>query len=152
VAAVRGQECLVLVGSGWSWPSELAYARPGIDQPELQCQASPEVDRVPTFELATFTVREGAESALLSERPEMIAALRQAFPAALAAWLTRQDDGTWLDVILWRGREEAEEAARRIGEVPEANRWFRHIAESKGLRHVEVAHEALFDLRRLGQR
>src|SRR5919109_442998 len=94
-----------------------------------------------TFELAAFTVREGAEPALLAERPEMIAALRQAFPAALAAWLTKEDDGSWLDVILWRSREEAEDAARRIDQVPEAARWFRHIEESKGLRHVAVVHE-----------
>jgi hypothetical protein len=103
-----------------------------------------------TLELATFTVREGAEAALLAERSEMLAALRQAFPAALAAWLTRQSDGSWLDVILWRSRPEAEEAVQRIDQVPEAKRWFRHIAESKGLRHVEVAHEELFELRYIG--
>ena len=100
-----------------------------------------------TLELAAFTVREDAEPALLSERPEMLAALRQAFPAALAAWLAKQDDGSWLDVILWRSRQEAEEAAARIDQVPEAQRWFRHIADSNGLRHVEVAHEELFELR-----
>jgi hypothetical protein len=77
-----------------------------------------------TLELAAFTVREGAEPALLAERPEMLAALRQAFPAALASWLTKQDDGSWLDVILWRSRQEAEEAARRIDQLPEAKRWF----------------------------
>ena len=100
-----------------------------------------------TLELADFTIRDGAEPALLAERPEMVAALRQAFPGALAAWLTKQDDGTWLDVVLWHSREEAEEAAQRIHEVPEAEHWFRHIATSKGLRHVEVAHEELFALR-----
>ena len=100
----------------------------------------------PTFELAEFTVREGEEAALVAERPEMISALRRAFPAALAAWLTKQDDGSWLDVILWRNREAAEDAARRVDELPEARSWFRHIAESRGLRHVEVAHEQLFDL------
>jgi hypothetical protein len=29
----------------------------------------------------------------------------------------------------------------------DAERWFRHIAESKGVRHVEVVHEELFELR-----
>ena len=98
-----------------------------------------------TFELAAFTVTDGAEHALLAERPKMIAALRQAFPGVLAAWLTRQDDGSWLDVVLWRSRQDAEDAAHRIDQVPAAQRWFRHIAESKGLRHVEVAHERLFE-------
>ena len=103
---------------------------------------------VPVFELAAFTVREEDADALLAERAQMIEALQRTFPAALAAWLTRQDDGSWLDVILWRSREQAEEAARRIDEVPEARAWFRHIAESRGVRHVEVADERLFALRR----
>jgi hypothetical protein len=76
----------------------------------------------------------------------MVTALRRAFPGALAAWLTRQDDGSWLDVVLWRSRDEAEDAAARIDEVPEARAWFRHIAESRGLRHVEVVDRRLFDL------
>ena len=71
-----------------------------------------------SLEIATFTVRRGDEDALLRERPEMVAALKRAFPGVLAAWLTREDDGTWLDVILWRSREEAEEAAREIDQVP----------------------------------
>jgi pyrroloquinoline quinone (PQQ) biosynthesis protein C len=74
----------------------------------------------------------------------MVAALRRAFPGALAAWLTKQDDGSWLDIVLWRTREEAEDAARRIHEGPEAREWFRHIAESHGLQHVEIADQRLF--------
>lgn len=57
---------------------------------------------MPTFEIAAFTVRPEDEEALLRERPVMVAALQRAFPGALAAWLTREEDGTWLDVILWR--------------------------------------------------
>ena len=101
-----------------------------------------------TFELAQFVARDGEEESLLAERPAMVRALREAFPGALAAWLTRQDDGSWLDVILWQSREAAEEAARRVDEVREARSWFRHIAESHGVRHVEVAHEQLFALDR----
>jgi hypothetical protein len=101
-----------------------------------------------TFELAHFDVHEGDEEALLEERPAMVRALQEAFPGALAAWLTRQDDGSWLDVVLWQSREAAEEAARRIDEVAQARSWFRHIAASHGLRHVEVIHEELFALDR----
>lgn len=90
------------------------------------------------IELASFTVHAGAEDTLLAERPAMVSALRQRFPACLAAFLTQEDDGSWLDVVLWRGREEAEEAAKLIDTVPECGEWFRHIAESGGLRHVEV--------------
>ena len=101
-----------------------------------------------TFELAHFTVRDGEEEALLAERPAMVRALQEAFPGALAAWLTKQDDGSWLDVILWRRREEARDAAERIASVPEARAWFRHISESHGLRHAEVVHEQLFAFER----
>ena len=103
----------------------------------------------PTFELAAFTVRREDEAALLGERAEMIQGLQRAFPAALAAWLTGQEDGSWLDVILWRSRQEAEEAARNIERVPEAKAWFRHIAESRGLRHVDVVDERLLALQRV---
>jgi hypothetical protein len=90
------------------------------------------------IELAGFTIHPDAEATLLAERPAMITALRQRFPACLAAFLTREDDGSWLDVLLWRSREEAEEAAKLIDTVSECAKWFRHIAESGGLRHVEV--------------
>jgi hypothetical protein len=46
-----------------------------------------------------FTVRPEDEAALLAQRGQMIDALQRAFTAALAAWLTKQDDGSWLDVI-----------------------------------------------------
>jgi hypothetical protein len=101
-----------------------------------------------TFELATFTVREGEEAALVAERPQMIAALGRAFPGLLGAWLAKRDDGSWVDVILWQSREEAEQAAKDVHGVPAAKAWFGHIAESHGLQHVEVAHESLFELTR----
>ena len=97
-----------------------------------------------TLELARFTVREGEEAALLAERLAMVRALDRAFPGARAAWLTREDDGSWLDVILWSSREAADDAAQRIAELPEARSWFRHIAESHGVRHAEVMHEERF--------
>jgi hypothetical protein len=99
-----------------------------------------------TFELAEFTVAPEKEPALLEGRAEMVTALRRAFPGALAAWLTRQDDGSWLDIVLWRSRDEAEDAAARIDRVPQARAWFRHIAESRGLRHVQVVDQRHFDL------
>lgn len=44
---------------------------------------------------------------------------RQEFPGLLSATLGQLDDGSWVDVIVWRSREEAEEAARRYVEIPE---------------------------------
>jgi antibiotic biosynthesis monooxygenase len=92
------------------------------------------------IELATFTIRDGAEERLVAERPAMLAALRDRFPGVLSAYLTRADDGSWLDVIVWQSRAAAEEAARLVGTVPECAAWFDHIAASGGVRHVEVRH------------
>ncbi|MFD0690259.1 antibiotic biosynthesis monooxygenase [Actinomadura fibrosa] len=90
------------------------------------------------IELARFTIHDGAEERLVAERPAMVDALRRRFPGCLAAYLTREDDGSWLDVLVWRSRAEAERAAREVGSVPECAAWFRHIAESGGVRHVDV--------------
>jgi hypothetical protein len=40
--------------------------------------------------------------------------------------------------VFWRSGAEAQEAAQAINSVPECAAWFRHIAESGGLRDVEV--------------
>jgi hypothetical protein len=98
----------------------------------------------PAFEFAAFTVQDGDEAAMLAERPAMIEALRQAFPGLLAAWLTKRDDGAWLDVILWRTRAEAETAAEHVDDVPVARAWFRHISASHGLQHVDVVDQRVF--------
>ena len=99
-----------------------------------------------TLELATFIVQEGEKASVLAERPQMIAALGRAFPGLVGAWLAKRDDGSWVDVILWHSREDAEHAANHVNDVPAAKAWFRHIEESHGLQHVEVAHEELFEL------
>ncbi|BCJ35148.1 hypothetical protein Athai_26510 [Actinocatenispora thailandica] len=90
------------------------------------------------IELAAFRVVPGAEERLLAERPAMLAALRARFPACLAGYLAREDDGGFLDVLFWRDRAAAEDAARLVDTVPECAAWFAHIASSGGLRHVEV--------------
>lgn len=48
-------------------------------------------------------------------------------------------------MLLWRDRAAAEEAARLVDTVPACREWFRHIAESGGLRHVVVKDSWLGD-------
>jgi hypothetical protein len=97
----------------------------------------------PVFELAAFTVRKDQEQDLISERPAVLAALHDAFPGLMSAWLTQRDDGSWLDVILWRSDEEAQYAATHVTEVPEVAAWFTHIDESRGIEHLKVlSHDA----------
>jgi quinol monooxygenase YgiN len=94
-------------------------------------------DTTMVIELARFRIHEGAEEALLAERPGMIKALRERFPGCLAAYLTKENGG-WLDVVLWRSRDDTEEAARQITSVPACAEWLRHIQGSSTVQHVEV--------------
>ena len=90
------------------------------------------------MELAQFTVRPGAEEQFVADRPAMLAALRERFPGLLAAYLTREPDGGWLDVLIWRTPEEAAESARLIATIPACAAWLAHIAKSSALRHTEI--------------
>jgi hypothetical protein len=39
--------------------------------------------------------------ALMAGRPAMVRALAGRFPGCPAAYLTREDDGSWLDIVPW---------------------------------------------------
>ena len=91
-----------------------------------------------TIELATFRVSEDAVEALVAERPRMIEALRVGHPALEQAYLTRMDDGSFCDVIVWATREAALVAAAEAAAIPAVRAWFAHITESGGIRHAEV--------------
>ena len=92
-----------------------------------------------TLEVARFRVPEAAVGKLLEARA-MFSALRARFPAYLAADMTREDDWSFLDVVPWASRREAEEAADLFDTVPDCKSWFCHISESGGLRLIEVLH------------
>jgi hypothetical protein len=53
---------------------------------------------VTTIELARFRIEDAAVDRLVAERPAMVEAMRRRFPGCPAAYLTREDDGGWLDV------------------------------------------------------
>lgn len=69
-------------------------------------------------ELVMFTVRPGEEEEFVAERPAMLAAMRSRFTGLEHAYLARRDDGSWLDIVIWTSREEAEAAAAGMGMSP----------------------------------
>lgn len=89
-------------------------------------------------ELVLFTVRPEEEEEFVAERPAMLAAMRSRFTGLEHAFLARRDDGSWLDVVVWASRAEAEAAAAGIGDVPEATRWGSHIVTIERMEHAEV--------------
>jgi hypothetical protein len=52
-----------------------------------------------TIELARFTVDDDAVPALMAGRPAMVRALAGRFPGCPAAYPTREDDGSRLDIV-----------------------------------------------------
>lgn len=89
-------------------------------------------------ELVLFTVRPEEEEEFIAERPAMLAAMRSRFPGLEQAVLARRDDGSWLDVVVWTSRAEAEAAAAGMSDVPEAARWGSHIVTVERMEHAEV--------------
>jgi hypothetical protein len=52
-----------------------------------------------TIELARFTVDDDAVPGLVAGRPAMVRALAGRFPSCSAAYLTREHDGSRLDIV-----------------------------------------------------
>ena len=91
------------------------------------------------YEVVRSRVRAGCEEEMLALRPTMIAAVRQRFPDLLDARLVRMDDGTWLDVVRWRSRAAAEQAAAAFAEVPEARRMSELVEQVLSFEHGLLA-------------
>jgi hypothetical protein len=92
-------------------------------------------------EIARFRVPEDAEQEMLAERPAMVEAMRRRYPSYRDAYLTRLDDGVWVDVVLWGDRAEAEGAAEGAYAFPEIATWLAHTTEVIGFEYAEV-HDA----------
>ncbi len=92
------------------------------------------------LEVVLFDVPAERRDVFLARRPAAIAALRRAFPGLLDARLAEFDDGTWIDVVRWRSREEAEAAAAGLPQLEEAGAWASLIAEVRSMRHAALRH------------
>ncbi len=91
------------------------------------------------YEVVRSRVRPGREEEMLALRPAMIAAVRQRFPDLLDARLVRMDDGTWLDIVRWRTRTAAEQAAAAFAEVPEARQMSELVEQVLSFEHGSPA-------------
>jgi hypothetical protein len=90
------------------------------------------------MELARFTVDPHDVEAMLAARPAMLTALRERFAGFESLRLVRLDERTWLDVVVWSSRAQADEAAATVGDVPECRAAFAHIKEVVAVEHAEV--------------
>lgn len=61
------------------------------------------------IEIVEVTPKEGARDRLFELRPQMLAEYRVLYPDVQAT-LYETERGTWVDIWIWKSREEAEEA------------------------------------------
>ncbi|GIF16852.1 hypothetical protein FHX34_1021112 [Actinoplanes teichomyceticus] len=90
------------------------------------------------MELARFTVDPQDVDAMLAARPAMLAALRERFSGFESLRLVRLDERTWLDVVIWASRAQADEAAALVGDVAACRNAFAYIKEVVSMEHAEV--------------
>ncbi|MBB4742619.1 hypothetical protein BJY16_006078 [Actinoplanes octamycinicus] len=90
------------------------------------------------MELARFTVDPQDVEAMLAARPAMVTALRERFSGFESLRLVRLDERTWLDVVIWASRAQADEAAATVGDMPECRAAFAYIKEVVSMEHAEV--------------
>ena len=89
------------------------------------------------LELARFTVKPENVDALFAARPAMVAALRT-FPGFIDINLGRLDETTFVDVVLWESREQAEAAAAQAPNHPGLARIFSLIDQTLAFEHADV--------------
>jgi hypothetical protein len=108
-----------------------------INQEELTVD-KPTSGEAGCLEIVRFRLKYGAEDDMLSERPNLFALLREAFPGLRAAHRAKLDDRTWLDVLMWDSRAQAETAQREEMQRPEIAAALRHVEEVLSMDLAEV--------------
>ncbi|GAA2771592.1 hypothetical protein [Nonomuraea dietziae] len=90
------------------------------------------------IEIVRFTVKKGAEQAMLAERPAMVRAIRLRHPIYMDAYLARLDDGSWVDLVIWADRAQAESITEDIHLDSDIAKWFRHIDQILGSDYADI--------------
>ena len=81
----------------------------------------------PTLELARFTLHPDHAEDFLAATDAMVDTVRRHFDGMLHFSRARLDDGSYVELVLWRSREDAERAAAGVMEIPELAKLFSAI-------------------------
>ncbi len=94
-------------------------------------------------EWAPFTLREGVDEAQLIAASE---ALQSGFLAQQRGFIRREllkgQNGQWVDLVIWEGKDAADEAAKNAAESPVCYKYFQvmdadHSDPGAGVLHFE---------------
>lgn len=94
---------------------------------------------MPVMEIVRSKVKPENREAMLAARAPAIAAIRRKCPGLLKAYLTQIDKDTWVDIILWENRAQAEFAQKEAPGLPECAALFKHVGEILSFEHADVA-------------
>lgn len=94
------------------------------------------------LEVVRFRAKAGSEAGLIDDRAAMIADVRERHPGLIRAELTKLDDGSYLDVLRWRSKAEAEAANAESGSIPGFAAWVQHVEEVLSLDAGEIVDES----------
>jgi heme-degrading monooxygenase HmoA len=94
------------------------------------------------LELARFKVDRDAEADFLATRPAMVKAVRERLPGLTEISLVRLDDDTWVDVVSWASRADAERGPQLAAALPEVQEWMRHISADVSMDVGEIIDRA----------
>jgi hypothetical protein len=81
------------------------------------------------LEIISFRVKPGAEAGLVEDRPRMVEQIRERHPALLSATLVHLDADTYVDLLRWRSKEEADTANADHDNIPGFVDWVAHVGE-----------------------
>lgn len=81
------------------------------------------------FEVVRFRPKPGQEDAIAQTRPAMEAAFRERYPNMLDMKLGRLEDGTYVDVFVWKSRADADHAQETEGDIPEFQAFVANVEE-----------------------
>ena len=93
------------------------------------------------IEVVRSSVPQERQAEMLARRPAAMELFKREFPGLQSATLGRLDDGSWVDVIVWRSREEAEDAARRYVEIPELASFMSLVGDVHSFDMGTVEHD-----------
>jgi hypothetical protein len=92
------------------------------------------------IEIVRSAIAPDREAEVLASRPHAMARFRESFPALRSATLARFDDGTWVDLLIWDSRADAQEAARRAAEIPELAAFMALLGSVSSFEIATIVH------------
>lgn len=92
------------------------------------------------LEVIRYTPKPGGEDALLELRDQMLADIRSKHDGLLRAEMSKLDDETYIDVLLWESKDHADKANADHENIEGFVAWVGNVGEVQAFEATEVLH------------